>query len=204
MLTEDKGAGKKPTALDMNMTRAKSLIPTERIQTLIVKVRGQKVLLDRDLAILYGVETRVLNQAVRRNRERFPADFMFELTRDEIIGISQIVTSSEVKFSKRVTVFTEQRVAMLSSVLRSKRAILMNIEIMRAFVSLREMLASNRELADKLGELERSIVTHDEQIQVIFEAIRQLLSPPKTRRRQIGFRVNEGHPGTPKQRGRRK
>ena len=99
------------------MNRAKSLIPTERIQTLIVVVRGQKVLLDRDLAILYGVETRVLNQAVKRNRERFPADFMFELTRDEIIGISQIVTSSEVKFSKRVTVFTEQGVAMLSSVL---------------------------------------------------------------------------------------
>lgn len=186
------------------MNSAKSLIPTERIQTLIVIVRGQKVLLDRDLAILYGVETRVLNQAVRRNRDRFPADFMFELTRDEIIGISQIVTSSEVKFSKRVTVFTEQGVAMLSSVLRSKRAILVNIEIMRAFVSLREMLTSNRELADKLRELERCIVTHDEQIQVIFEAIRQLLSPPKTRRRQIGFRVNEGHAGAPKQRGRRK
>ena len=186
------------------MNKAKSLIPTERIQTLIVVVRGQKVLLDRDLAVLYGVETRVLNQGVKRNRERFPADFMFELTRDEIIGISQIVTSSEVKFSKRVTVFTEQGVAMLSSVLRSKRAILVNIEIMRAFVSLREMLASNRELADKLGELERCIVTHDEQIQVIFEAIRQLLRPPKTRRRQIGFRANEDHDAAPKQRGRRK
>jgi hypothetical protein len=96
------------------MKTNKSLIPTERIQTLILMVRGQKVLLDRDLATLYGVETRALNQAVSRNIERFPADFMFELTRNEIMEISQTVTSSNLKFSKRVTVFTEQGVAMLS------------------------------------------------------------------------------------------
>ncbi len=171
------------------MKADKSLIPTERIQALILMVRGHKVLLDRDLAVLYGVETRVLNQAVRRNRERFPSDFMFELTRDEIMGISQIVTSSNVKFSKRVTVFTEQGVAMLSSILRSKQAIAVNIEIMRVFVRLREMLASNRELADKLNELERHMATHDKQIQAIFEAIRQLISPAKTSRRQIGFQT---------------
>ena len=103
-------------------------------------------MLDRDLAELYGVETRALNQSVRRNLERFPADFMFELTRDEIAGISQFVTSSNVKFSKRVTAFTEQGVAMLSSVLRSKRAIVVNVEIMRTFVRLREILTSNKEL----------------------------------------------------------
>lgn len=129
----------------------------------------------------------MLNQAARRNRERFPSDFMFELTRDEITRISQIVTSSNLKFSKRVTVFTEQGVAMLSSILRSKRAIAVNIEIMRVFVRLRELLASNRELADKLNELERYVLTHDKQIQTIFEAIRQLISPAKTSPRQIGF-----------------
>jgi len=111
------------------MKTNKSLIPTERIETLILTVRGQKVLLDRDLATLYGVETRVLNQAVSRNSERFPADFMFELMRDEIMEISQTVTSSNLKFSKRVTLFHEQGVAMPSSVLRSRRAILVNIEI---------------------------------------------------------------------------
>jgi ORF6N domain-containing protein len=187
------------------MKRNQSLLSTERIDRLILVIRGQKVLLDRDLATLYAVETRALNQAVKRNGERFPSDFMFELTREEIIGISQIVTSSNVKFSKRVTVFTEQGVAMLSSVLRSKRAILVNIEIMRAFVRLREMLASNRELADKLADLEQHIGTHDKQIQVIFDAIRQLLSPQKTSRRQIGFRVEKEHDRTSKQfKGRHK
>jgi hypothetical protein len=108
-----------------------SLIPVERIEKAIYLIRGEKVMLDRDLAALYEVETRVLNQAVGRNRERFPPDFMFELTREEITGISQIVTSSNLKFSKRVSVFTEQGVAMLSSVLHSKRAISVNIEVMR-------------------------------------------------------------------------
>ena len=117
------------------MSAKADIIPIERIERAILLVRGQKVLLDRDLAILYGVETRVLNQAVQRNRNRFPVDFMFKLERQEIGRISQFVTSSSpLKFSKSVSVFTEQGVAMLSSVLNSPRAIQVNIEIMRAFV----------------------------------------------------------------------
>jgi hypothetical protein len=131
----------------------------------IFLIRGQKVILDRDLSELYGVETRTLNQSVRRNLERFPPDFMFELTREEILGISQFVTSSNVKFSKRVTAFTEQGVAMLSSVLRSKRAIAVNVEIMRAFVKLRQILTSNADLTRKLEDLERK---YDRQFKVVF------------------------------------
>ena len=160
------------------------LIPVERIEKAIYLIRGEKVMLDRDLAALYEVETRVPNQAVGRNRERFPPDFMFELTREEITGISQNVTSSNLKFSKRVTVFTEQGVAMLSSVLRSQRAILVNIEIMRAFVKLRQMLASNAELSRRFDELERK---YDRKFGVVFDAIRQLMSPPLPSRKQIGF-----------------
>ena len=121
------------------MTQPLVKIPVERLEKAIFLIRGEKVMLDRDLAELYGVETRTLNQAVRRNLDRFPPDFMFELTRDEITGISQFVTSSGLKFSKRVTVFTEQGVAMLSSVLRSKRALAVNVEIMRTFVRLRQI-----------------------------------------------------------------
>lgn len=106
-------------------------VPVEQIEQAIYLIRGEKVMLDRDLAALYGVETRVLNQSVGRNLERFPPDFMFELTRDEIIGISQFVTSSNLKFSKKVTAFSEQGVAMLSSVMRSKRAVAVNVQIMR-------------------------------------------------------------------------
>jgi len=162
-----------------------SLIPVERIEKAIYLIRGEKVMLDRDLLELYQVETRVLNQAVGRNRDRFPADFAFELTREEIMGISQIVTSSNLRFSKRVTVFTEQGVAMLSSVLRSKRAVSVNIQIMRAFVKLRQMLASNHELSRRLNELESK---YDRQFKVVFDAIRQLMSPPVPARKQIGFR----------------
>jgi ORF6N domain len=135
----------------MRSVEPSSVIPVERIERAIYLIRGEKVMLDRDLAELYEVETRVLNQAVGRNRVRFPPDFMFELTRDEINGISQIVTSSNLKFSKRVTAFTEQGVAMLSSVLRSRRAVQVNIEIMRAFVRLRRMLASNSALSQRLN-----------------------------------------------------
>jgi hypothetical protein len=159
-------------------------VPVERIEKAIYLIRGEKVMLDRDLAGLYGVETRVLNQSVRRNIDRFPDDFMFELTRDEIQGISQFVTSSDLKFSKRVTVFTEQGVAMLSSVLRSKRAIAVNIEIMRAFVRLREMLASNVELAKKLDDLEKK---YDYQFKAVFDAIKRLMLPPDKPKGGIGF-----------------
>ena len=139
---------------------------------------------------IYGVETRVLNQAVRRNIDRFPADFMFSLTRDEIMRISQFVISSTqirnetLKFAKSVLAFTEQGVAMLSTVLNSKRAIEVNILIMRAFVKLREMIASNKELAKKLDELEKK---YDAQFKVVFDAIRQLMIPPTKKQRKIGF-----------------
>jgi len=168
----------------------KSLIPMEIIEQKIFLIRGQKVMLDRDLAQLYGVETRVLNQAVRRNIDRFPADFMFSLTRDEIMRISQFVISSTqirnetLKFAKSVLAFTEQGVAMLSTVLNSKRAIEVNILIMRAFVKLREMIASNKELAKKLDELEKK---YDAQFKVVFDAIRQLMTPPTKKQRKIGF-----------------
>jgi len=162
-----------------------SLIPSERIEKAIYVIRGERVMLDRDLAMLYQVETRVFNQAVSRSVERFPMDFMFELTRDEILGISQIVTSSNLKFSKRVTAFTEQGLAMLSSVLKSARAVHVNIEIMRAFVRLRRLLASNAELSRRLDELESK---YDRQFKVVFDAIRQLMSPPQTNRKHIGFR----------------
>ena len=167
-------------------------IPVERIEKAILLVRGQKVMLDRDLAVLYGVETRALNQAVKRNRDRFPDDFMFELTRDEIRNISQsVICSSTMKHAKNVYAFTEQGVAMLSSVLHSKRAVQVNIEIMRAFVRLREILSTHKELARKLAELEGRIAGHDEEIQNIFEAIRQLMIPPETERKKIGFEVKE-------------
>jgi hypothetical protein len=165
----------------------KALVPAEVIVTKIIFLRGEKVLLDRDLAELYGVETRVLNQAVGRNKKRFPEDFMFVLTREEIMRISQSVTSSKIKYSKRVTAFTEQGVAMLSSVLKSDRAIEVNIAIMRAFVQLRKMIASNEELALKLKELEKRLEKHDEDIGLIFEAIRELMTPPDTPSKKIGF-----------------
>jgi DNA-binding PadR family transcriptional regulator len=173
------------------MGNLKSSVPAEQIEQAIFLIRGKKVMLDRNLAKLYGVETRVLNQAVQRNIERFPDDFMFDLTREEIMRISQIVTSSKIKYSKKVYAFSEQGIAMLSSVLRSSRAIQVNIEIMRAFVRLREMLATHKELARKLTELEKHVKGHDQQIQAIFEAIRQLMTPPEKPRKRIGFQAKE-------------
>ena len=164
------------------------IAPLERFAGLIHLVRGQKAMLDSDLAALYGVATKVLNQAVKRNQARFPEDFMFQLDRKEVINLrSQIVTSSLVWGGRRARpyVFTEQGVAMLSSVLHSERAVKVNIEIMRAFVRLRQMLASNAELARKLNDLEKS---YDRRFRVVFEAIRELMIKPKrTPRREIGF-----------------
>src|SRR5208283_366816 len=144
----------------------KELIPVEIIEKKIYLIRGHKVMLDRDLAELYGVETRVLNQAVRRNLDRFPEDFMFALTRDEIMNLSQIVISSRIKHAPNVFVFTEQGVAMLSGVLNSERAIQVSIAIMRTFVKLREMLSSNKELAHKLTLLENRIEKQWEQLPI--------------------------------------
>jgi hypothetical protein len=181
----------------------KNIVPKHGIARRIFLVRGQNVILDRDLAALYGVETRVLNQAVKRNHVRFPGDFAFLLSRDEIERISQSVTSSSpLKFSKQVRVFTEQGVAMLSSVLRSERAVKVNIAIMRAFVRLRETLETNRELAQKFAKLEKRVGKHDEEIIAIIEAIRQLITPPEKPHREIGFHVRETAPRYPKNRRR--
>lgn len=174
------------------------LVPAERIERAILLIRGQKVMLDSDLAELYGVETRALIQAVKRNSERFPEDFVFQLTSEEV-GIlrSQSVMSSMGHGGRRSSpyAFTEQGVAMLSSVLRSRRAIEVNIAIMRAFVRLREILATNKDLAAKLDELERKLGEHDEHFQVVFEAIRQLMAPPPTSKsRRIGFAVADDEP----------
>lgn len=165
--------------------------PSERIERSILLIRGQKVLLDSDLADLYGVETRVLVQAIQRNADRFPEDFMFQLSKKEFDDLrSQNVTSSSAWGGRRYPpyAFTEQGVGMLSSVLRSPRAVKVNIEIMRAFVRLRQMLASHAELAGKLDELERK---YDAQFKAVFDAIRQLMTPPEPNRRQIGFRPEQ-------------
>jgi len=169
------------------MTKPTSLIPAERIERAILLVRGQKAMLDSDLAALYGVETRRLIEAVKRNIERFPPDFMLQLTKEEFeILRSQFATSSAWGGRRYVPyAFTEQGVAMLSSVLRSPRAVAVNVEIMRAFVRLRRMLASHAELAAKLDALERR---YDAQFKVVFDAIRQLMSPTESKpRRRIGF-----------------
>lgn len=136
---------------------------------------------------MYEVDTRVLNQAVRRNIKRFPDDFLFSLTRQEIMDLSQIVIGSRIKHAPSVFVFTEQGVAMLSGILNSDRAVQVNIAIMRAFVKLREMISTNKELAHKLSQLENKIERHDGEIKAIFTAIRQLMSEPKKPRKKVGF-----------------
>ena len=156
----------------------KEIVKQGFIKQSIFVVRGHKVMLDRDLAMLYGVETRIFNQAVRRNIDRFPNDFMFSLAREEILNLSQTVISSKIKHAPNVFVFTEQGVAMLSSVLNSKRAIQVNIAIMRAFVRLRQVLASHKELAQKLEEHEKRINRHDHHIVAIFDIIKELMKPP--------------------------
>ena len=165
----------------------KELIPKEVIERKIFLLRGHKVMLSPHLAQLYGVTTSALIQAVKRNIERFPEDFMFLLTRQEILNLSQIVISSKFKHAPNVYAFTEQGVAMLSSVLRSKRAVQVNIAIMRAFVKLRQILSTHKELAYKLKELEAKIEKHDVDIRDIFEAIRQLMGIHHEQRKIIGF-----------------
>lgn len=161
-------------------------IPAERIERGILLIRGQKVMLDTDLAALYGVTAKRLNEQVRRNIDRFPEDFMFMLTKKETeILRSQFATSSSWGGRRyRPLAFTEHGVAMLSSVLRSERAVQVNIAIMRAFVKLREMLASHRDLARRLDEMEKQ---YDEQFKAVFDAIRELMKPAKRSRRKIGF-----------------
>jgi hypothetical protein len=174
-------------------SRARALITAARIEQSILLLRGQKVLLDSTLAGLYGVQTKVLVQAVKRNRDRFPPDFLFELTNHEVTILrSQIVTSRWGGRRYSPLAFTEQGVAMLSSVLNSPQAIGVNIEVMRAFVRLREMISTNKELSGKLDELERKVSTHDKAIAGLITAIRELAAPaPPKPSRRIGF-VTDG------------
>ena len=184
-----------------------SLVPVERIERAILVIRGHKVMLDTDLALLYEVETKALNRAVKRNLDRFPADFMFQLTDEEAESLrcqfgtskaetgeasrSQFGTSSQWGGRRYPPyAFTEQGVAMLSSILKSRRAVQVNIEIMRTFVRLRRMLASNAALARKLDELEKK---YDAQFSIVFDAIRELMRPPEPQapKRRIGFVVEE-------------
>ena len=172
------------------MKRRAQALPVDRIAESILLVRGAKVMLDVHLAALYGVKTKALNQAVNRNRERFPDDFMFELTDEETEHLrSHFVTSSWGGRRYRPRVFTEQGVAMLSSVLRGPQAARVNIEIMRAFVHLRRLLLSHAELAAKLNALEKK---YDAQFKAVFDAIRELMRPVEKERRPIGFGLWRG------------
>lgn len=168
-----------------------NIVPTEIIEQRIFLIRGEKVMVDRDLAELYQVQTKVLNQSVKRNLDRFPPNFMFQLSekeRDELVTncdrFERLKHSTSLPF-----VFTEQGVAMLSGVLKSKRAIQVNIQIMNTFVQLRRMLANNKALAQRLDELERK---YDAQFKVVFDALRKLIAPPDPPKRPIGFGVREG------------
>ena len=178
------------------MPMSKEIIPVERVAQSIRWIRNQKVLLDSDLAALYGVQTKNLNKAVKRNAERFPADFMFQLTPEELRSLRFQFGTSKARGGPRYPpyAFTEQGVAMLSSVLKSDRAIRVNVAIMRTFVRLRQTLESNRELAQKFSELERRVGKHDDEIATILEAIRQLMTPRERPRREIGFHVREKAP----------
>lgn len=174
---------------------SKEIVPIQRIAQAIFILRGQKVILGQDLAALYGVTVGALTQAVKRNMGRFPKDFVFQLTAEEFTNLkSQFVTSSWGGRRHLPYAFTEQGVAMLSSVLKSERAVKVNIAIMRAFVKLRETLETNRQLARKFSELEKRVGKHDEKIGAILEAIRQLMTPPTKPRREIGFHVREKSP----------
>jgi hypothetical protein len=174
---------------DHTMNDRTLLIQPEQIQQIILLIRGQRVMLDHDLAELYGVETKNLNKAVRRNIDRFPEDFMFQLTTEETERLRfQFGTLKRGQHSKYLPyVFTQEGVAMLSGVLRSPRAVQVNIAIMRVFVRLRETLALHKELAHQLAELERRIEGHDTSIRTLFDAIRQLMSPPEKPPREMGF-----------------
>jgi hypothetical protein len=177
-------------------------LAVEQLEQTIHLIRGHKVLLDRDLAVLYGVQTKTFNRAVRRNIDRFPADFMFELTREEAERSRRQIGALNgkrrgINIKYRPLAFTEQGVAMLSSVLNSPRAIQVNIAIMRVFVQLRETLSLHKELAHKLADLERKIEGHDEHIRTLFDAIRQLMAPTPERgassqkEDEMGFHVRE-------------
>jgi hypothetical protein len=175
----------------MTKTKDTALVPVERITHSILIVRGQRVLLDSELAALYDVTTKALNQAVKRNAERFPEDFMFRLSRAEAEALnrSQSVTGSQKHRDPRFPpfAFTEHGAIMAATILNSPRAVEMSLYVVRAFVKLRELLVSNQELARRLDDLERKLATHDQAITGILKTIRELMNPPEPKRRGIGF-----------------
>jgi hypothetical protein len=169
------------------MARSRLAVVPSHVEQMILLLRGERVMLDADLAVLYGVETRVLIQAVKRNRQRFPDDFMFQLTAEEASRLrSQTVISNASRGGRRYPpyAFTEHGVTMLAAVLQSPRAVQVSIEVVRAFVRLRAILAGNVDLARKLAALEKK---YDAQFKVVFDAIRELMAPPSKPRRRIGF-----------------
>ncbi len=171
----------------------KDLIPIERIESKIYLIRGQKVMIDKDLAKLYGVKTKNLNKAVSRNTGRFPEDFMFQLTKEEYAALRfQAGTLKKGQHSKYLPyAFAEQGIAMLSSVLHSECAIRVNIAIMRTFVKLKQVLATHVEVSRKLKDLEQRVCGHDIKIQQIFEAIKKMIEPKEKPIKRIGFRVGD-------------
>ncbi len=178
------------------MAKQKKLIPSIPINSVIHTIRGKKVILAADLAIVYGVETRVLNQAVKRNKEKFPDDFMFQLTREEAEDLQRsrsqsVILKRGANIKYLPYAFTEHGAVMAANILKSQRAIQMSIFVVRAFVQLREIALTHRELTEKLKELERKVGKHDEEIKAIIEAIRQLMRQPEKPKREIGFRVKE-------------
>ena len=170
-----------------NIIRARNIAPLIRL------IRGVRVILDADLARLYDVETRALNQALKRNQERFPDDFAFELTREEILGISQTVISlHRLKFSKQVRAFTEHGALMAANILNSSRAVAMSVYVIRAFVKMREDLAANAAILKRLAEIDKNLLLHDTALRDIYQKLRPLLAPePPAPRPEIGFHVKE-------------
>jgi hypothetical protein len=164
------------------------IIPAEQIENKILMLRGKRVMMDKDLAVLYGVDTKALNRAVKRNIDRFPEDFMFHLTKDEFDHLRFHFGASSWGGQRYLPyAFTENGVAMLSSVLNSKRAIQVNIQIMRTFTRIREMLSTHKDLQRKIDDLEKK---YDQQFRIVFDAIRELMAPPAKPRRKIGFKRN--------------
>ena len=174
------------------------MIPDELVMNKIYIIRGQKVMLDRDLAELYQVETRALNQAIRRNTKRFPKDFMFQLTKKEFENWkSQIVISNSEKMGlrKKPLAFTEQGVSMLSGILNSDTAIRVHIQIVRVFAKMRQMLLTHKDILLQLEKIEKKLTGHDEDIALVFQYLKQLLDPPQTPRRKIGFKRKDEDDG---------
>jgi hypothetical protein len=188
------------------MSTRNAVVSSDRVESLIFSIRGRRVILDSDLARLYGVTTARLNEQVKRNPNRFPPDFMFPLTQQEFTAlISQNATSKGRGGRRKLpNVFTEHGAIMAANVLNSRRAIEVSVYVVRAFVRLREMMVANEEVAAKLSELERKVATHDKAIRSLVRAIRELMTPVAPQRRSIGFRVEEARPryGKPRRVGR--